>query len=403
MTKKSKRLVALFLAAVMIVAVFAGCAKKPDTDTTKESGTGAATPTFKGEIVIGTTGPLTGPAASYGTSVKNGAQIAVDEINAAGGVNGFKLVYLVEDDEASGDKAKAAYDKLMDKGMQIFLGAVTSGASISLNDSLKEDGILQITPSASQLEAVSENPNAFRICFTDPIQGQAMAEYAYNTLKYTKAALLFNQDDSYSTGVKDAFKAKFKELGGTISVETSFVDDAKDFSAQLTQIASSDAEVIFMPIYNDKVAQIALAADAKGVKLPMLGSDGWDGVLGKYLKTDDEKKLVEGAIYLTPFLATDTDERIQKFVEAYKAAYNGAEPDQFAADGYDGIYIIKAALEKINISSEEIDNKALVDAMVGLEYDGITGKMKFDKDGEPNKSYKFAKIENGTYVAIKAE
>jgi branched-chain amino acid transport system substrate-binding protein len=400
MTKKSKRLVALFLAAVMIVAVFAGCAKKPDTDTTKESGTGAAV-SFKGEIVIGSTGPLTGGAASYGTSVKNGAQIAVDEINAAGGVNGYKLVYYFEDDEATGDKAKAAYDKLMDKGMQIFLGAVTSGASISLNDAIKEDGILQLTPSASQLEAVSVNDNAFRICFTDPIQGQAMAEYAYNTLKYTKAALLFNQDDSYSTGVKDAFKAKFKELGGKISVETSFTDDAKDFNAQLTQIASSDAEVIFMPIYNDKVAQIALAADAKGVKLPMLGSDGWDGVLGKYLKTDAEKKLVEGAIFLTPFFASDSDPRIQKFVSAYTAAYN-AEPDQFAADGYDGIYIIKAALEKIN-ATDKFKNEDLVAAMVGLEVDGLTGKMKFDKDGEPNKSAKLAKIENGTYVSVKVD
>jgi branched-chain amino acid transport system substrate-binding protein len=156
-----------------------------------------------------------------------------------------------------------------------------------------------------------------------------------------------------------------------------------------------------MPIYNDKVAQIALAADAKGVKLPMLGSDGWDGVLGKYLKTDAEKKLVEGAIFLTPFFASDSDPRIQKFVSAYKAAYN-AEPDQFAADGYDGIYIIKAALEKIN-ATDKFKNEDLVAAMVGLEVDGLTGKMKFDKDGEPNKSAKLAKIENGTYVSVKVD
>ena len=397
MTTKTKRIVALLLAAVMLVTVFAGCNKKPNTDTTGE--TNANTPTFKGEIVIGTTGPLTGSAASYGNSVKNGAQIAVDEINAAGGVNGYKLVYLFEDDEASGDKAKTAYDKLMDKGMQIFLGAVTSGASISLNDAIKEDGILQLTPSASQLEAVSVNKNAFRLCFTDPIQGQAMAEYAYNTLKLTKAAILFNQDDSYSTGIKAAFEARFKELGGKISVATSFVEAAQDFSSQLTRIAASDAEFIFMPIYNDKVAQIALGANEKSIKLPMLGCDGWDGVLGKYLKTDEEKKLVEGAIYLTPFLATDPDERIQNFVKKYKEAYD-AEPDQFAADGYDGIYVIKAALEKMGLDSEEIDNEKLVQAMIGLEYDGLTGKMKFDENGEPNKSFKYAKIVNGTYVAI---
>ena len=226
-----------------------------------------------------------------------------------------------------------------------------------------------------------------------------MAEYAYNTLKLTKAAILFNQDDSYSTGIKEAFEARFKELGGKISVATSFVEDAQDFSSQLTRIAASDAEFIFMPIYNDKVAQIALGANEKGIKLPMLGCDGWDGVLGKYLKTDEEKKLVEGAIYLTPFVATDPDERIQNFVKKYKEAYD-AEPDQFAADGYDGIYVIKAALEKMGLDSEEIDNEKLVQAMIGLEYDGLTGKMKFDENGEPNKSFKYAKIENGTYVAI---
>ena len=346
MTTKTKRIVALLLAAVMLVTVFAGCNKKPNTDTTGE--TNANTPTFKGEIVIGTTGPLTGSAASYGNSVKNGAQIAVDEINAAGGVNGYKLVYLFEDDEASGDKAKTAYDKLMDKGMQIFFGAVTSGASISLNDAIKEDGILQLTPSASQLEAVSVQ--TIPPHFTDPIQGQAMAEYAYNTLKLTKAAILFNQDDSYSTGIKEAFEARFKELGGKISVATSFVEDAQDFSSQLTRIAASDAEFIFMPIYNDKVAQIALGANEKGIKLPMLGCDGWDGVLGKYLKTDEEKKLVEGAIYLTPFLATDPDERIQNFVK-YKEAYD-AEPNQFAADATTAS-VIKAALEKMGLDSRK--------------------------------------------------
>lgn len=388
MKTTAKKLLAAVLGVSLIAACFASCAGNGGTsgdDTLK----------------IGGTGPLTGGAASYGNSVKNAAELAIKEINDNGGVNGMKLELLFEDDEAKGDKAKSAFEKLMDNGMQIMMGAVTSDASIALNDLVKTEGILQITPSGSAQQC-TENPNAFRICFTDPMQGEIMAEYIFNQ-GLTKMGVIYNQNDSYSGGINDAFKAKYTALGGEIVAETSFAgDDAKDFNSQLTRIKGTDAQGIFMPIYNDKAAQIAIAANEKGVTLPLFGCDGWDGILEKYLSKPEQAALIEGATYLTPFTASDENEAIQKFVNAYKAAY-GATPDQFAADAYDAIYTIKAVLEKTGIKNTKLtaeDNQALVKAMTEIEVDGLTGKMTFTAEGEPNKGAKVAKIEGGKYHVI---
>ena len=351
---------------------------------------------YSDKFVIGGIGPTTGTAASYGQSVRDGAQIAIDEINAAGGVNGVELVLLFEDDEALGDKAKSAYETLMDNGMQVLIGAVTSDASIAINSLTAADGILQITPSASAIEAAA-NPNTFRVCFTDPLQGVSMANYAYNTLGYRKAAVIHNYDDNYSTGMYEAFIEEFQRLGGTISEDVSFAKDATDFNAQITKIAASDAEFLFMPIYAEKAAQIVITANEKGVDIPLLGGDGLDGILN-YL-TGDNAKLVEGLIFLTPFISTDTDPAIQSFTQKYTEKY-GKAPDQFAADGYDAVYLVKLALEQAGITSPDaVDNAALVAAMTQIELDGLTGHMTFDENGEPMKDAKVAKIIDGVYVA----
>lgn len=378
--KKTVKFAALALSVLMIAACFAGCGQD-NSD----------------KFILGGIGPLTGTASTYGQSVRNGAQIAIDEINAAGGVNGVKLALLFEDDEADGAKSVPAYEKLMDDGMDILIGAVTSGASVALNDVVAKDGILQITPSASQIEA-AQNPNSFRVCFTDPLQGVAMADYAFNTLGYKKAAVIHNQDDDYSVGMYSAFVAEFKKLGGTISEDVSFAKDASDFSAQLTKIGASNAEFLFMPIYAEKAAQIIITANEKGIELPLLGGDGLDGIL-KYL-TGDNAKLCEGLIFLTPFVSTDPDAKVTAFADAYRKKYKEA-PDQFAADGYDAVYLAKLALEKAgsNDPASPVDNAALVAAMLEIEYQGLTGSMTFDQSGEPNKGAKVAEIKDGAYVA----
>lgn len=376
--KKTFRFLAAALVVMMLAMTMAGCGSTSN------------------EIVIGVTGPLTGDASTYGQSVVNAAQLAVDEINEAGGVNGVKLKLISEDDEADGAKAKSAYETLMDNGMQILVGAVTSGSSIAINDLVAKDGILQITPSASALDA-NKNPNTFRVCFTDPLQGKAMAEYAYNDLGYRKAAVIHNHDDDYSTGMYQAFIERFKALGGSIAEDVSFAKDASDFSAQVTKIGASDAEFLFLPIYAEKAAQIVITMNSKNIDLPLLGGDGLDGIL-KYL-TGGNAKLVEGLTYLTPFVSTDSAENVQSFTAKYKAKY-GQDPDQFAADGYDAVYLAKLALEKAGVTSAaSIDNAKLVEAMRTVEYDGLTGKMTFDADGEPQKGAKVAKIVDGQYVA----
>lgn len=352
---------------------------------------GDATATSDGETFkIGGIGPLTGDAASYGISVKNGAQIAVDEINEAGGVNGMKFELLFEDDECDEEKSVNAYNALMDQGAQAIVGATTSGCSIAVSEASQADGILQITPSGSAAECTSA-PNAFRICFTDPVQGETMAQYIIDNGKKS-AAIIYNNGDEYSKGIHDAFVAKFTELGGTIADDESFTTGDVDFNTQLTKIKASGADCLFLPFYYSEVAMVTDQAAALGISLPYYGCDGWDGVI-KQLNGDTSK--INGATFLTPFIPTDTAENVAKFVETYKAK-NGADPDQFAADAYDAVYAVKLAIEQSGDTSSE----ALIAAMTSINLDGLTGQMTFNANGEPNKSAKFAIIQDGAYSVV---
>lgn len=407
-----KKLVSMMLVAAMAVTTLVGCGsaapaadaaapevadESADAADEADAADNADAATVEGAetFLIGGIGPLTGGAASYGISVKQAAEIAINEINAAGGVTvgdktyQFELAF--EDDEASEEKSPQAYNTLMDQGINVLMGTVTSGACLAITDLTYEDGILQITPSGSAQDC-TKNPNAFRICFTDPLQGETMADYAINKLGYSKIAIIYNNADEYSTGIKDAFEAKVAELGGTIVASESFVTDDVDFNTQLTSIKGTDAEVIFVPAYYNDATYITKQAKELGMTLPFLGSDGWDGVLG----TVTDASTIEGAVFLSPFFAADTAENVVSFVKAYEAAY-GATPDQFAADAYDAIYVIKAAMEKAG----SIENADLIAAMTQIEIDGLTGdNMSFTADGEPNKGAKFIKIVNGEYTAV---
>lgn len=372
-----KKVLAIAAAAVLSASVLAGCTGGTD------QGAGGDT------VTIGGIGPLTGDAASYGISVKNGGELAVEEINAAGGINGKQIVYLYEDDENDAQKAINAYNRLMDQGMQVLMGTVTSNPCIAVADESVKDGILQLSPSGSAKDC-TKNPNGFRICFTDPQQGEKMAEYIWNEEKLTKIAVIYDSSDSYSTGIKDAFREKFTALGGTVVTEEAFVSGDKDFKAQLTKISGTDAEGLFLPFYYTEVAYVVDQAKSLGLQLPYFGCDGWDGVIDQ-LKGNTEA--IEGAVFLTPFIATAEKENIAQFVQAYEAKYHET-PDQFAADAYDAIYVIKAAIEKAG----EMDNDKIIQAMTEIEVDGVTGQMSFTADGEPDKVANFAVIQNGEYI-----
>lgn len=380
MKKSFKKVVSLGLLCTLAVASLAGCG-------TKEGGAGSD------QFLIGGLGPLTGEAASYGTSVKQGAEIAIEEINANGGVkvgdSTLKLVLKFADDEASGESSLSAYNKLMDDGMQALLGTVTSGAGLAIADHTSEDGILQITPSGSAKD-LTKNPNAFRLCFTDPLQGETMAKYAVETLGLKKIAMIYNNSDEYSTGVAEAFVEKVKELGAEIVAQEAFVGGAVDFTTQLTSIKGTDAQIIFVPAYYQDAAYITTQAAELGMKLPFIGSDGWDGVLSNIV----DPSALEGAVFLSPFFASDEDAAVQNFVKTYEEK-NKSIPDQFAADGYDTVYVIKAALEKAGSTKSE----DLIKAMTEIQVKGLTGDVSFSADGEPNKGAKYIEIIDGNYTA----
>jgi len=389
--KNIKKILAVMLASALVLSL-AACGSKDDSSTTDDS---AATDESAGgeeTLLIGGIGPLTGAAASYGISVKQGAEIAIKEINDAGGVTVGNTTYKFElafaDDEASEEKSPQAYNSLMDKGINVLMGCVTSGASIAISDLTYADGILQITPSGSAEDCIV-NDNAFRICFSDPEQGVAMADYAVNTLGHKNIAVIYNASDEYSTGIQKAFEEEVIALGGTIAASEAFNTGDVDFNTQLTKIKGTDAEAIYVPAYYQDATYITKQAKDMGIDVQFLGSDGWDGVLG----TVTDVSTVEGCIFTSPFCASVDTENVVAFVESYEAAYN-ATPDQFAADGYDTIYTFKAAMEEAG----SIENADLIAEMTNITVNGLTGdKITFNASGAAVKEVKFVTVKDGGY------
>jgi len=375
---------------VMCAMSFVGCGSSQTTTTSNTTNEGN-NEVASGEVYkIGAMGPLTGDYASYGISVKQGAEIAINEINAAGGVNGHNFELIFEDDECDEEKAISAYNKVMDEGVIAILGAVTSGCSTAVANESVNDGILQITPSGSTQDC-TKHENGFRICFTDPLQGQTMAKYIAEQ-GYKNVAIIYDAASDYSNGITEAFIAEAANVGLTVVAQESFNTGDVDFKTQLTKIKDVNADCLFLPLYYAEVGYITEQATTVGISLPYFGCDGWDGIIKQL---NGETANIEGATFLTPFVATSEEENIKAFVTSYQAAYS-ATPDQFAADGYDGVYAIKAAIEKCG---DDVTNENLIAAMTEIEVKGLTGDMTFTPEGEPNKSAKVAVIENGEYVA----
>lgn len=352
----------------------------------------------EGTLVIGGTGPLTGDYATYGLSARNGAMIAMDEINAAGGASGILFDVKYEDDQASAELAVNGYSTLIDEGMQVSLGAVTSGACIALAEESQLDGMLVLTPSASAKE-VTKYDNVFRVCFTDPDQGVYAADFIAENAIASKIAIIYDKSNDYSVGIHDNFVAEAAAKGLEVVTDQAFTDQSNtDFSVQLQAVADSGAELVFLPIYAQEAAYILTQAGSAGLDVAFFGCDGLDGVLTKI--GEENQAACEGVMLLTPFAADAQDEKTVAFVAKYQELY-GTTPDQFAADGYDAVYAIKAALEQAGITdlADADFNAKMIAAMTQITLEGLTGTMTWSADGEPTKTATAVVIRDGAYVA----
>ena len=365
-------------------------------DTTAAADTGAAGGVFK----IGGIGPVTGGAAVYGVAVQHGAELAVKEINEAGGINGAQIEFNFQDDEHDAEKSVNAYNTLKDWGMQVLMGTVTSAPCIAVADKTAADNMFQITPSGSAVECAA-NPNVFRICFSDPDQGAASAKYIGENKLASKVAVIYDSSDVYSSGIYEKFAEESGNQGIEIVAAEAFTADSnKDFSTQLQKAKDAGAELVFLPIYYTEASLILQQASTMGFAPQFFGCDGMDGILGV---ENFDTSLAEGLMLLTPFAADSTDEKTQNFVKAYKDAYKDT-PNQFAADAYDAVYAVKAAAEKEDVKADmDVADicAALEKGMTEITLEGVTGdEITWTEDGEPNKAPKAVEIKDGAYAAM---
>lgn len=398
-----KKILAMLLAALMVLSL-AACGgsgdSSADTQPADDSATTDNTGSEAGGVFkIGGTGPLTGGAAIYGNAAKNGAQIAVDEINAEGGAIQFELKY--EDDEHDAEKAVNAYNALKDWGVQLSLGSVTSKPCEATAAETFADRIFALTPSASSVAVTADKDNMFQICFADPNQGTASAQYIADQQLGSKIAVIYKNDDVYSTGIYDKFKSKADELGLEIVSATTFTDaSANDFSVQLGEAKNAGADLLFLPMYYQPASLILKQASDMGYAPKFFGVDGMDGIL---TLEGFDTSLAEGVMLLTPFNADATDDRTVAFVTKYQELF-GEVPNQFAADAYDCVYAYKQALEATgctaDMSAEELCDK-MIEAFTSMTFDGLTGEgMTWDATGAVSKDPKGMVIENGAYVGM---
>ncbi|MCI6055411.1 ABC transporter substrate-binding protein [Dysosmobacter sp.] len=396
--KKKFFAMVLTLAMVLSLAACGGNDTASDdtasTDSATEEDAGSASgAAFK----IGTIGPLTGDTAIYGTAVANGAKIAVDEINAAGGDIQFEIKS--EDDVADGETSVNAYNTLMDWGMQLLVGPTTTGAAVAVSSVVNSDRTFMLTPSASSTDVIDGKDNVFQVCFTDPHQGTGAADYIAENMPDAKVYVLYQNDSAYSQGIRDTFVAEAEVKGVNVVDEGTFTKDtATDFSVQLTAAQTAGADTLFLPFYYQEASVVLNQASQMGYAPTFFGVDGMDGIL---TLENFDTSLAEGVMLLTPFSADADDERTQTFVKTYQEQF-GETPNQFAADAYDAVYILKAALEAAgctpDMSAADIC-EALIPVMPTLSVDGLTGAgMTWDASGAVSKAPMAVVIENGAYV-----
>ena len=365
----------VMIGAAMIFAACGGEKKVPETTTVK----------------IGGLAPLTGSLAIYGVTTTNGAELAVKEINANGGINGKQIDYIVLDTKGDATESVMAYNKLVDDKVAAVIGDITSKPTVAVAEIAAQDNMPMITPTGTQVDITEAGPNVFRVCFTNPYQGTVLATLAKERFGAETAGILVNNSSDYSDGIAKAFTEQAEKLGINITVKEGYADGDRDFRAQLTKIATVNPDVLLIPEYYEQASLIAAQAREMGVKSIFVGSDGWDGIS----KTLDETayKVIENSYFTNHFSMQDESQKIQNFIKAYKDAYK-EDPSAFSALGYDAVYMVKEAIEKAGSTEKQ----AIVDALKGIEYDGITGYLTFDENNNPVKAVTILKIQNGEYV-----
>lgn len=381
-----KRVFAMLMACMMALSLVACGNKTNDNGGSGDSADGAGTETIK----LGVVGPLTGGYANYGLSVQHGAQLAVDEINAAGGVNGKQLELSAQDSQGDPESAVAAYGKLMDWGMNVFLGGVLSGETASVVAAAKADDMFIMETTGSADKCIDGNDKAFRICFYDSYQGTAAADYLKDNALADEVSVFYQSDNDYSAGLYNAFVAECEKTGVTIKETQTFTTATNtDFSTQVNALVNSGVKVVFIPIYAEEASTFLTQAKGKFAEdVYFFGADGLDGILGK---VSQDVTIADNVLMMTPFAADSAAANVQAFVSAYQANYN-ATPDQFAADAYDAVYVVKAAVEAAGGSTSGAELAAV---MTSLTVEGVTGTMTWNADGNTNKAASAILYKNG--------
>ena len=396
----NKKILALVLALALMVVCFAGCNNSkndtPKTPDVQSEGNGELP-----VLTIGGIGPLTGQVAVYGTAVRNGIQIAADMLNETAEERGYKIVVDFQDDEGDAEKAVNAYNLIKDNGAKLLIGTVTTAPCLAVNEYSVLDNMFQITPSGSALDCTRYD-NGFRVCFTDPGQGVAAAQYIAANGLASSVAVIYDSSDAYSSGIYQAFIEEAAAQNLSVVVEEAFTADSKtDFSVQLQKVQESGAELLFLPIYYQEGALILQQASQMGIEIPVFGADGFDGILDQL--GADNAALAEGVMLMTPFVATKDDAQTQNFVNTYADLYNGEVPNQFAADGYDAVIAIAKCFdsnpEMVNASISDVC-EFLKEQMTEISIEGLTGNITWSSDGEPTKEPIVVKITNGAYEVL---
>lgn len=342
-------------------------------------------------VKFGVLGPLSGQYADYGQSVENAARLAAEEINEAGGVLGKNLEIIAYDSKGDAVEGVNGYNRLVNEdGIDALIGGTFSGVTVAIKQLAIDDGLPVLTPTATNPSITLNAPNIFRACYTDSYQGSVAAQFTIDTLNSTKAAVYYNVDDQYSSGLADAFVATYQAASLTVDSYT-FTGETADFNATLTQIKAGNYDVVFVPAYVAEVGAILTQASSIDFgDTVFMGGDGWDGIEALY------STVAEGYYFVNHYAKTDPSEQVQAFVANYTEKY-GSAPSALAALAYDAVYAMALAFENAGTT----DSSAVVTALSNLEYnDAVTGAIKFDSNGDPVKSITIIQVVNGEHVVV---